>query len=205
MSALPVTFGMETMQKLGKWKLISLVLSSLVVYQASPQNPGDSVANQPQSPVGIWELAEQNGGAIGINLWEVPASLGHGGPPLKSDEKDYPVLQIGVYERVKAKVRCGEENFFDAGWRGPTFGTTTSYQHQSLTIHSPGSKGDWPIDVQLTFDAQQDVWKGRFHRGPFDEKVTLIRVQDHTSHDGDLCFGSQETNFPSRSSDRTNR
>ena len=63
----------------------------------------------PQLPVGIWELADQEGGAIGINLWRVPASLGHGGQLLKSGEKDYPVLQIGVYQRVKAKVRCGEE------------------------------------------------------------------------------------------------
>jgi hypothetical protein len=85
---------------------------TMVRQQAIPQSPDNWVPN-PQLPVGIWELADQEGGAIGINLWRVPASLGHGGQLLKTGEKDYPVLQIGVYQRVKAKVRCGEENFFE--------------------------------------------------------------------------------------------
>jgi hypothetical protein len=193
------------MQKRTKCLLISVLTLRMGVQTAISQQYDSSASSMPQSPVGIWEAPDGSGGIIGLNLWEVPASLGHGGPPLARDEKDYPVLQIGVYQRVKAKVRCGEENFFDAGWRGPTFGTTTSYQHQTLAIHYPGSKGDWPIDVQLTFDAQEDVWKGRFHRGPFDENVTLIRAPDRPSHDQELCFsGPQETNFPHRS-DGTNR
>jgi hypothetical protein len=59
------------------------------------------------------------------------------------------VLQIGAYQRVNAYVRCGEENFFDAGWQGRTNGTTTSYQHQVLEIHHPAGVGDTLIDVRL--------------------------------------------------------
>jgi hypothetical protein len=147
-------------------------------------------------PVGIWELADHEGGAIGINLWPVAASIGHGGQLLKSGEQDYDVLQIGIYQRVKARVRCGEENFFDAGWQGPTNGTTTSYQHQVLEIHLPGRKGDTPIDVRLTFEPQENVWKGRFHRGTFDQNVTLTRAPDRRTHDQEICTGVQETNFP---------
>jgi hypothetical protein len=189
------------MQKRRTWLVLTLTMGLQTAFPRQYDSHAPTVTN---SPVGIWEAPDGSGGAIGLNLWEEPASLGHGGPPLAKDEKDYPVLQIGVYRRVKAKVRCGEENFFDAGWRGPTFGSTTSFQHQTLAIHYPGSKGDWTIDVQVTFVAQEDVWKGRFHRGPFDENVTLIRVPDRHSHDGGLCFGSQESNFPPRS-DGTNR
>jgi hypothetical protein len=169
----------------------------MVTHQAIPQSPDNRTPN-PESPVGIWELADQEGGSIGINLWQVPASIGHGGQLLKGGEKDYPVLQIGVYQRGKARVRCGEENFFDAGWQGRTNGTTTSYQHQVLEIHHPGGVGDAPIDVQLTFKPQEDIWRGRFHRGSFDQNVTLTRAPDRRNHDQELCIGSQETNFPTR-------
>jgi hypothetical protein len=133
------------MQKQTKWLLISVLTLNMGLKIAVPQQYHSPAPAMPQSPVGIWEAPDGRGGVIGLNLWEEPASLGHGGPPLARDEKDYPVLQIGVYQRVKAKVRCGEENYFDAGWRGPTFGTTTNYHNQRLAIHSPGSKGDWPI------------------------------------------------------------
>jgi hypothetical protein len=185
------------MPKRSKWPLIFLFTLTMVRLQANPQNPDNWVPN-PQLPVGIWELADQRGGAIGINLWRVPASMGHGGPPLKSDEKDYPVLQIGVYQRVKAYVRCGEENFFDAGWRGQTHGVTTSYQNQVLEIYYPPGFGDPSIDVHLTFEPQKDIWRGRFHRASFDETVTLTRAPNRPNHDQELCVGPQETNFPPR-------
>jgi hypothetical protein len=197
-------FDCDAMQKRTKWLLILVLTLKIGSQTAIPQQYDSPAPTVTHSPIGIWEAPDGSGGVIGLNLWEEPASLGHGGPPLARDEKDYPVLQIGVYQRVKAKVRCGEENFFDAGWRGPTFGSTTNHQHQTLTIHSPGNKSDWPIDVQLTFDVQADVWKGRFHRGPFDENITLIRVADRPSHDGELCFGSKESNFPHKL-DGTNR
>ena len=195
MSVLPLALGLGTMARRRKWLLMFVFTVTMVRKQAIPQSPDNWVPN-PQLPVGIWELADQEGGAIGINLWRVPASLGHGGQLLKSGEKDYPVLQIGVYQRVKAKVRCGEENFFDAGWQGPTNATITSYQHQVLEIHHRARKGDIAIDVQLTFEPQQDVWRGRFHRGLFDQNVTLTRAADRSTHDQELCIGPQETNFP---------
>jgi hypothetical protein len=186
------------MPKRRKWPTILVCALITVRQQAIPQSP-DNWAPNPQLPLGIWELADQKGAAIGINLWRVPASMGHGGPLLKKGEKDYPVLQIGVYQRVKAHVRCGEENFFDAGWRGPMYGTTTSYQHQVLEIHSPSHTSfDPPIDVKLTFEPQEDVWRGRFHRGTFDQIVTLTRAPYRQTHDQELCIGPQETNFPPR-------
>lgn len=199
MSSLPVALRSEIMPKRRKWPLIFVFTLTMAGRQAIPQSPDNWVPN-PQLPLGIWELADQKGGAIGINLWRVPASMGHGGPPPKPDEKDYPVLQIGVYQRVQAHVRCGEENFFDAGWRGPPYGTTTSYQNHLLEIHSPARTYDTPIDVQLTFDAQQNVWRGRFRRGAFDQNVTLTPAPYRHTHDQELCFGApqEETNFPPR-------
>ena len=89
MSVLPVVLGLETMPKRRRWPLIFVFTLTMVRQQAIPQNP-DGWAPNPQLPVGIWELADQKGGAIGINLWRVPASMGHGEPLLKSGEKDYP-------------------------------------------------------------------------------------------------------------------
>ena len=165
MSVLAGAFGLEIMPRRRKWLAICVFTLTMVKHHAIPQSPDSRVPN-PQLPVGIWEFADQEGGAIGINLWQVSASLGHGGQLLKSGERDYPVLQIGVYQRVKAYVRCGEENFFDAGWQGRTNGTTTSYQHQVLEIHHPAGVGDTLIDVRLTFKPQEDVWRVVFTEAP---------------------------------------
>ena len=199
MSVLLVVLGSETMPGRRKWLPIFVLTLTMVQQQAIPQSKDNWTPN-PQMPVGIWELTDQEGGAIGINIWRVPASSGHGGQLLKSGEKDYPVLQIGVYQRVKAKVRCGEENFFDAGWQGPKYGTT-SYENQVLEIHHPADKAikvDIPIDVQLRFEPQEDVWRGRFHRGRFDQNVTLTRAPNRPTHDQELCVSGpkEETNFP---------
>ena len=168
-----------------------------------PQNP-DHALLKSQPPIGIWEAQGRNGGAIGINLWEVTASRGHGWALLKSGEKDYPVLQIGVYERSKARVQCLEENFFDTGWQGVT-SVYSKYADGRLIIHVPANyKGVPRIDIELAFDPQGDAWTGRFHRGTFDENTTLSRAQDRPSHDQELCLG-QEENFPAPQRKTTDR
>ena len=191
------------MQKQKRQLFVLIFLLSLGVHPVVPQNP-DPALLKSQPPIGIWEAQGRNGGAIGINLWEVPASIGHGGPLLKSGEKDYPVLQIGVYERSKARVQCLEENFFDTGWQGVT-SVYSKYADGRLIIHVPANyKGVPPIGIELTFDPQGDAWTGRFHRGTFDENTTLSRAQDRPSHDQELCLG-QEENFPAPQRKTTDR
>lgn len=178
------------MQKRTKWQLILVLTLNIGAQIAIPQQHSYSVPSMPRTPVGIWEAEDGRGGFIGINLWEVPASLGHGGPAAKNDDPDRHVLQIGVYQRSKARVLCGEENFFDTGWRGPQNGSSANYAHELLTIHYPATApGDTPIDLELTFDPKNDAWKGRFHRRAFDANVTLSRAPNRPSHDQELCSG----------------
>jgi hypothetical protein len=42
--------------------------------------------------------------------------------------------------------------------------------------------------LELTFNPQEDTWKGHFHRGAFDENVTLTRAPNRPSHDQELCL-----------------
>jgi hypothetical protein len=178
------------MRKRIKWLFPLLLTLNMGVQAAILQQDSHSEPSVPQIPGGIWEAPDGNGGFIGVNLWEVPASLGHGGPAPKNDEPDRPVLQIGVFQRSNARVRCGEENFFDTGWRGPLHGSSSCYAHELLRVHYPATAPhDIPIDLELTFDPKNDVWKCHFHRGAFDANVTLNRAQNRPSHDQELCVG----------------
>ena len=86
------------------------------------------------------------------------------------------------------KVRCGEENFYDTGWRGATFGITTDQTYESLAVHNPAKLGgDVPLDLDLKRDSARDVWFGRFHRGSFDRNLVLHRVGERPSHDQEIC------------------
>jgi len=69
-------------------------------------------------PTGIWQSDDIEGGAVGVNLWAVPSSVSHGGPLPTGENGTRPILPVGVYQRRNAKGQCGEENFYDTGWRG---------------------------------------------------------------------------------------
>jgi hypothetical protein len=164
---------------------------SLRAQHAIPKQNDPSVPNMAQLPVGIWEIAGENGGGIGSNLWEAPASAWHGGPPPKDNEISQPVLLFGVYQRANAKVGCLEENFSDTGWRGARYGSSAGYAHELLRAYYPGhSMSDPPVDTELIFDPQKDIWKAHFRRGSFDGNVVLNRAPNRPSHDQDLCFSA---------------
>src|ERR1700745_2159524 len=102
--------------------LLLLVTSLTLVIGAQAafsQQKADLTSAKSVTPVGIWE-SDEGTGAVGINLWEEPSSWDHGGPIPSGEDGNKPVLQIGVYQRSDAIPRCGEENFYDTGWRGVT-------------------------------------------------------------------------------------
>jgi hypothetical protein len=145
-----------------------------------------------KAPSGIWEYAVSGGGAVGINLWEASQPSWHTGPPLKGEQPNPLTLQIGVYHRKLTNVRCGEENFFDAGWKGPTHGIIAEYLEGVLRVWTPPEEKLVPrIEIELVFDPTANTWKGRFHRGSFDNTVELHRVADRVWHDAQLCNGSE--------------
>jgi hypothetical protein len=170
-----------------------LLLFSLAVITGTPRAVSQEeqvlAPMSPRKPLGIWESDDGEGGAVGINLWEVPSSMGHGGPLPAGDDGNRPVLQVGVYQRRNTSVHCGEENFYDTGWRGSNFGgVSTVYTQDLLTIHNPAKlRHDVPLDLDLKHDPIKDVWVGRFHRGMFDMNLILHRVANRPSHDQEIC------------------
>jgi hypothetical protein len=171
-----------------------LLLALLVAIAGTPRSVSQGAkvsAPRLRMPLGIWESDDGEGGAVGINLWEDPSSLGHGGPLPLGDDGHRPVLQIGIYQRRNTKVRCGEENFYDTGWRGANFGISTFYSQDLLSVHNPAKLGgDIPLDLDLKHDPARDVWVGRFHRGMFDVNLVLHRVVERPSHDQEICTAS---------------
>jgi hypothetical protein len=140
-------------------------------------------------PEGIWEAEPAPSGTVGINLWGVSSSLGHGAPS-DPGEIEHPILQVGVYLRTGAKVRCGEENFFDSGWRGHKDpGVRTTFTNGVLTVTYPQFPHETAMDLALSWHPDTDTWSGRFHRGSFEEVVVLHRAPDRRTHDQELCLG----------------
>jgi hypothetical protein len=176
---------------------LSLLLLFALIGSITPQ-VGDAQATKPtaKAPSGIWEYEDSAGGAVGINLWEARQPSWHDGPPLKGEQLNPLTLQIGVYHRKLANVRCGEENFFDAGWKGPSRGVIAAYSDGVLRVWTPEEKIAPRIEVELAFDPTANTWKGRFHRGNFDKTVTLRRVADRVWHDGQLCMATHDEISP---------
>ena len=134
---------------------------------------GRSVTD-PDGLSGLWEVSNGKGGARGIHLI-LSTSVE---PFAKSDrktlvgvEQQWEHLEIGVYERKGPVLVFGEEGFFTDSPRGG--GVTLEDEH--LKLHFvPRVSGMPAVDLDLTKEIG-DRWVGRFHRGDFDERVTLER------------------------------
>jgi hypothetical protein len=57
-----------------------------------------------------------------------------------------------------------------------------------LATHYHDGSGDIPVDLELTFDSNKDLWTGHFHRRAFDGDVTLSRAPDRPTYDLEICF-----------------
>lgn len=131
------------------------------------------VQTQPASagpPLGIWEMSIDRG-AVGINIYRYGSA------------RDW---NIGVYQRTKDELTCGEENFFTTKPEFQSERTKTFVSDRLLTIHFSGIRRHPNIDLNLAFDPNANVWKGRFHRGQFDQEVILVRAH-RTGYDAELC------------------
>lgn len=141
-------------------------------------------------PEGVWEADAGQLGTVGINLWSVPSSLGHGGPA-ESITATRAVLQVGVYNRAGAAVQCGEENFFDTGWRGRKEpGVRASFTNNVLTVTYPQLPHETAVDVNLRWHPDAATWTGRFHRGDFDKDIVMDPAPNRPNHDQSLCSRS---------------
>ena len=62
-----------------------LLLAMASTFKVGSQSRTVSVP-EVHMPLGIWESDDDEGGAVGINLWETPSSAGHGGPLPAGDD-----------------------------------------------------------------------------------------------------------------------
>jgi hypothetical protein len=61
------------------WLLLPSLTLIIGAQGAFSQQKADLTSAKSVTPEGIWE-SDEGTGAVGINLWEVPASVEHGGP-----------------------------------------------------------------------------------------------------------------------------
>jgi hypothetical protein len=126
---------------------------------------GSAYAQADDAPKGVWESNNNRSGAVGLELQDAGQKDGRA------------ILGIGVYERANEGLRCGDENFFEPQRRDPIDTSIVSYSKGLLVIHYKSrTGGNDSIDLQLTYDQNEDKWEGHFHRGLFDEQLVLKRV-----------------------------
>jgi len=177
------------MTRIPAWLLIACIPAMVGAPRSVGQSWQPKSALRSRTPVGIWEADDNQGGAVGINLSEIPwlwspgdlLAPGYDGPHLATQ-------LVGVYQRKSTRVRCGEENFYETGWREANSGISTAYHQDRLAFHASAEPGGVvPLDLDLQYDPIANVWVGRFHRGTFDMELTLRRAADRPSQDQEIC------------------
>jgi hypothetical protein len=156
------------------------LLFSLGFLQSEGQNARAGFP-EPPSPMGIWELPDGAGGAVGINISAMGGLFSS--------------LQIGVYQRTGKEPKCGEENFFSTQSRWQTSNTWASYTEGVLKIHIAGLHHIPGVDLNLLYNPEADTFRGRFHRASFDEEITLGRLAIRTRNDTGICTKNRHLGY----------
>lgn len=139
----------------------------------------------PEDLSGIWEAPDGRGGAIGIHLLldtTVPVEA----TTLAGATQSWLGLSLGVYRRSGAEFQSGNDNSFSDSPRGGSL----RYEHDNLTLHSPG------IDLDL-HRIPGDKWSGRFHREDFDSVVMLTRPTMQTKSKATWFLGTWKSTLGS--------
>ncbi len=158
------------------WILLGAVLCEGSILS---QQPAAASSNQSALPVGVWEAAQPDGSAVGIDLASVPASVPDAVLPEGTPRPQGSRLQIGVFQRQHRRIACLEENFFIVGWTGPgSSDSLVNYAGGKLEIDSYDPVNRSEIRLALVLDPINDVWTGHFHRERFDGDVVLRRTSD---------------------------
>jgi hypothetical protein len=128
----------------------------------------------PEGLSGLWETSNGHGGFVGIHM-VLGTSVA---PDAKSDrktltgvEQQWEYLNLGVYEQKGAEFSLGEANYFSDHTEPPAM----TIEDGHLVLHFvPPATGMPAVDLDLRKE-EGDRWVGRFHRGSFEEQVTLER------------------------------
>lgn len=151
----------------------------LVPAQTGKASPDSSpyrrkVVIDPGSLSGLWETSNGHGGFVGIHIMlgtSVAPDAKTDGRTLNGVEQQWEYLNLGMYEQKGAGLSVGEENYFSDSAGAAAVMIADGH----LVLHLvPPVTGMLAVDLDLR-KKKNDCWVGRFHRGNFDEQVTLNR------------------------------
>jgi hypothetical protein len=124
----------------------------------------------PEALSGIWETPIANGGAVGIYLQLATKLPDDSRIPWTPQAWQH--LEVGLYERKTTDEAFGDINGFSDSRRGGS----VSYKDGRLVLHSIWfGKDPLAVDFDLSLQAADGCWHGRFHRNSFDRVVSLCR------------------------------
>lgn len=166
-----------------KW--LALFCSALVVSVAFAQ-PGGSTPSptaaedqsfyldrpvvHPEALSGVWEAADGEGGAVGIQLHLTTTLPGDADPPIWTPQS-WQHLELGVFERKGPGLTFGEASWFSDSRRGGGL----TFNNGRLQVHSVPKLKDLPsVDLDLV-EERDGCWHGQFHRAAFNAIVALCR------------------------------
>jgi hypothetical protein len=138
---------------------------------ASPYR-GKPVAD-PEGLSGLWETSNGHGGFLGIHMVlgtsVAPDAKPHGGT-LDGVEQRWEYLNLGVYEQRRSEFAFGDEGYFSDASSDAAVRINDGHLQLHYASHATVTSA---VDLDLV--KQGDRWVGRFHRGSFDQQVTLER------------------------------
>jgi hypothetical protein len=157
-------------------RLLLILFYSLLMEVATASAQQNCSSSQTLAPpLGRWEVMDRQGG-YGIDVDRVGIASGNGiylAPPKASE------VGIIVYRRRPADY-CEDMHFFSLTWHcGLDKAATVTFKKNELFIHFPKMHFDrsTPIDVDLLFDLDTNMWKGNFRSGLFhDSHASLIQA-----------------------------
>lgn len=161
--------------------ILCAVLVSLNAAWVSAQTTGAQDAapyraepvNDPAGLSGLWEASNGHGGFVGIHMvlgTSVASDARSNGRTLEGVEQLWEYLELGVYEQKGPEFVFGDEGYFSNRSKD----APVRIEDGHLQLHY-ASRGADTQAVDLDLMKQGERWVGRFHRGDFDQQVTLER------------------------------
>ena len=168
----------------GGWGLRAVLCVMLVSFNASwitvPVTASRDVSPDRGKPVadpevlsGLWETSNGHGGFVGIQMMlgtSVAPDARSNGRTLEGVEQLWEYLNLGVYEQKGPEFVFGDGNYFSSSSKD----APVRIEDGHLQLHY-ASRGAGLPAVDLDLVKRGDRWVGRFHRGNFDQQVTLER------------------------------
>jgi hypothetical protein len=138
----------------------------LGLYQGKP-------VTDPEGLSGLWETSNGHGGFVGIHMvlgTSVAPDARSNGRTLEGVEQLWEYLNLGVYEQKGPEFVVGDAGYFS----NISKDAPVRIEDRHLQLHY-ASRGRGLSAVDLDLTKKGDSWVGRFHRGSFDQQVTLER------------------------------